>query len=407
MGVQAGHTNHGSIAKLAPEHHPPYDRIQETWLLSRDEGTLSLRDFVSSPEEPLRISCERLVELLGDAQHDASDFGCWIFKQAGALLAEIEPDASYIDNNDFTHTAKYLFVGACFSSRVRSILDDRGSRPETERLVTRAVSFCERSQSLGTMPLLIKGVIASNLRAWVEYGDLGSFLLGPQNMRSACFLRLVDHAREVEAQKEAANTKISSRPMMMIQRFCAAATPTEFLLWALSQDISLPLPELKPALRRLLVTSLGEAAREYPFLVVEDEKRGARQPQDLTRPATLEFRPGIYVDVFGTLIHHDGSPNVGLARVVIDLMRRVPPIPVYVVSDSQDEEIERALSFLDPLPTIIHKDKLEGCELECLIDNCEPGPQGLRARRYASPSKALELAAGSLEGELSFTTTKA
>jgi len=79
---------------------------------------------------------------------------------------------------------------------------------------------------------------------------------------------------------------------------------------------------------------------------------------------------------------------------------------VYVVSDSQDEEIERALSSLGELPTIIHKDKLEGCELECLVDNSEPGPQGLQAREYLSPDRAVEVAAKLLGGVLPNISSK-
>jgi hypothetical protein len=406
MGVHAGHKSQGPSSEPGPVNHPPYERIRECWLASRDSGALRLRDFISSPQEPLHINCDRLVELLGDAQHDASEFGTWVFKQAAALLAEIEPDTSYIDNNDFTHTAKYLFVGACFTSPARSVLGDEVSRLIAEPLITRAVSFCETSQSLGTMPLLIKGVIASNVRAWAETGDIRSFWCKPQSLTSASFQGLLDHACDVEARKgEATPSKVSSRPMEMIHRFCAASSPSEFLLWALSQKSSLPLPEVAPSLRRLLAAALGEGARGYPFLAAELEKGGEIQPPKVAR-AVLEFRPGLYVDVFGTLVHHDGSPNLRLAHVVKDLMKRTPRVSVYLVSDSQDEEIERALSFLDELPTIIHKDKLEGCELECLIDNSEPGPQGFQAREYLSPDRAVEVAAKLLEGDLCLVTSK-
>lgn len=406
MGVQAGHTSQSPSSEPAPANHPPYDRIRESWLASLDSGTFTLRDFVSSPQEPLHINCDRLVELLGDAQHDASEFGQWVFRQAASLLAEIEPDTSYIDNNDFTHTAKYLFVGTCFTSPARSVLDDKESWLEADRLITRAVSFCETSHSLGTMPLLIKGVIASNVRAWADTGDIGSFCFKPQSLSSASFQGLLDHACDVEARKgEAISSKASSRPMEMIHRFCAASSPPEFLLWALSQKSSLPLPEVAPSLRRLLAASLGEGARAYTFLAGELEKGCEPQAPEATR-AVLEFRSGVYVDVFGTLIHHDGSPNLRLVQVVKDLMTLTPRVPVYVVSDSQDEEIERALSFLDELPTIIHKDKLEGCELECLIDNSEPGPQGLRAREYLSPDRAVEAATKLLKGDSSLLTSK-
>lgn len=375
-----------------PKHHTSYDRIHESWRLSRDEGTCSLQDFVSSPQEPLHISCDRLVEVLGDAQHDSSDFGAWAFKQGAAILSEIEPDSSYIDNNDFTHTAKYLFVGACFSSGARSVLDDAQSRPVAERLLDRAIAFCEQSQSLGTMPLVIKGIMASNIRAWAESGDLKTFVGKPKSFTSAGFQKLIHHASEVEVEKLAAVSRPITGSMSMIERFTGASSPTEFLLWAFSRNVPLPIPEALPQLRRALSASLGDQAQNYPFLAQKAELT-ARPGEASGFHVPLELRQGIYVDVFGTLIHHDGSPNLRLAQVITDLMREDPSRRVFLVSDSQDEEIERALAFLNPLPSIVHKDNLEGCEIEYLIDNSEPGPQGLHARNYLPPERAGDLGA--------------
>jgi hypothetical protein len=346
------------------------------------------------------------VELLGDAQHDTSEFGCWVFKQAATLMADIEPDTSYIDNNDFTHTAKYLFVGACFSPRTRSLLDDEKSVAEAQRLIDQAVSFCERSQSLGTMPLLIKGIVASNLRAWTEAGDVTGFWFKPQTLCSGPFQRLLDHARDVEAHKQGKEGKITARPMEMIQRFCSASTPAEFLEWALSQNSSLIQPDVRLVLKRLLTASLGDAGSGCSYLLAEDQKGAGPLTEGSVERVSFEFRPGIYIDVFGTLIHHDGSPNLRLAQLLKDVRQRAPSLPVYIVSDSQDEEIQQALSFLEELPEIIHKDKLERCELECLIDNCEPDPQGFRARHYCSPEHAVELVTRLLDGGLSLTAPK-
>ncbi len=392
MSTQFGPTTNGSAPEPALPHHRSYDRIHEAWLASQDKGALSLREFVSSPEQPLHISCEHLVELLGDAQHDASEFGRWIFDQAATILAEITPDASYVDNNDFSHTAKYLFVGACFSPLARSLLDESASRDVADRLVSRAVTFCEESHSLGTMPLLIKGIIASNVRAWAESGLIDGFLCKPSVLAAPAFLHLLHPASEREARQAAASpSKVTGSSMRMCERFCATDSPAEFLLWALSENVALPAPELAPVLKRAVAAHLGERAKSYPFLgevVVRETPEMLAESSAQAR----KVRCGIYVDVFGTLIHHDGTPNYRLAQMVTDLIRHDPPRQVYLISDSQDEEIERALAFLDPRPTILHKDELQGSELECLIDNCEPTPQGLHARHYLSPEEAVSQA---------------
>ena len=405
MSTQFGPTTKSSSPEQALPHHRSYDRIHEAWLSSQDTGALSLREFVSSPEQPLHISCEHLVELLGDAQHDASAFGRWIFDQAAIILAEIKPDASYVDNNDFSHTAKYLFVGACFSAPARSVLDEPASRELAERLINRAVTFCEYSSSLGTVPLLIKGIIASNVRAWADSGSIESFLSRPVGLSSPAFHHLLHPASEREARQAAASpSKVNGSSMRMCERFCTANSPVEFLLWALSENVALPAPELTPILKRALATHLGESAKNYPFLVESSGKELPEKHADAPNPA-LELRQGIYVDVFGTLINHDGTPNYRLAQMVTDLMRHDPPRLVYLISDSQDEEIEKALAFLGTRPTIVHKDDLQGSELECLIDNCEPTPQGLHARRYLSPEEAVSQAVDLVEnGATSFAT---
>ena len=403
-GAPIVHKSSESSPETQPPHHASYDRIHAEWLCSRDQGSFTLRDFVSSPLEPLHINCERLVEILGDAQHDHTEFGAWVFRQGAAILAEIEPDASYIDNNDFSHTAKYLFVGTCFSSAARSVLDDLEGREDAVRLINRAVTFCERSKSLGTMPLLIKGIIASNIRGWVESGEVQSFVCKPASLNSRGLRSLMRHASELEAHKRGAlSSKATHGPFAVVERFCAASSPVEFLLWALCHKVALPVPEKTHVLKRALLTTLGEAAKRYPFLV-EGGAQDSNPQEKHDRLPAVELRQGVYFDVFGTLIHHDGSPNFRVAQVVTELMRQVPPRPVFLVSDSQDEEIAKALSFLEELPPVVHKDRLERFELEFLIDNCEPGPQGLRARHYFSPDQVSEFVATLKENGSGWTT---
>jgi hypothetical protein len=388
-------------------NHPyrSYDRVHENWAKSEDRGVLSLREFVVSPEQPLHINCDHLVELLGDAQHDSSDFGRWVFDEAATVLANIPPEASYIDNNYFSHTAKYLFCAACFKPPLRSVLDHPESLGKAAALVDRAVTFCEMSQSLGTVPLIIRGVIASNMRAWGEQGSIDSFYFNPESLRSPKFVRLIEHATKRENAQAAARPVPSSRatvtaPHLINQRFSSAGTPEKFLLWAFAHRVALPVPELVGRLKELVVDHLGEDARRYSFLTERRADDSGSLPQKC--PATtpvLDFRKGIYVDVFGTLIHHDGTPNYRLVQVVKDLMHHNPPRAVYLVSDSQDEEIARSLSFLDERPPVIHKDSLCGSELEYLIDNSAPDPQGLHVRHHFLPQQAVEQAAWLVEND--------
>lgn len=376
-------------SEQASTRHRSYDRIREAWLSSQDQGEISLREFVASPTEPLHISCEHLVELLGDAQSDPSEFGRWVFRQAALILAEISPDASYIDNNDFSHTAKYLFVGACFSSPTRALLDDSEARGDAARLVEHAVAFCEGSQSLGTTPLLIKGIIASNIEGWVAQGSVEDFFFKPESLQSPLFQQLLSHAREHHERRAMRGPAgVSPSSLSTCERFCAAHSPIDFLVWALGNNVTLPKPELLPSLKRILAGALSHQAPEYSFL---RDLPAADQikPERPSERVALELRRGIYVDVFGTLIQHDGTPNYRLAQVLKDLIRHKPSRPVYLVSDSQDEEIERALSFLEEKPIILSKDQLHGSELEYLIDNSEPDPQGLHARHYLSPDQAI------------------
>ena len=377
-------------------NHRPYDRVHENWATSEDRGSLTLREFISAPDEPLQINSERLVRLLGDAQHDSSEFGRWVFNEASVVLANIPPDASYIDNNDFSHTAKYLFCAACFRPPLRSVLDQSESLGKAAALVDRAVSFCEMSQSLGTVPLIIRGVIASNMRSWNESGDSDSFYFRPESLRSETFFKLLQHASEQERVQAVPRRGRSLRgrttaPQALNEKFCAASSPKEFMLWAFAHKLALPAPELTGRLKTLLVAHLGERASHYAFLA-PDRGEGSERSQQvpLSTNSALEFRRGIYVDVFGTLINHNGTPNHRLAQVVKDLMNHKRPRPVFLVSDSQHDEVARALSFMDERPPLIHKDSLYGSELEYLIDNSDPEPQGLHARVHLLPGHAVQ-----------------
>ena len=375
--------------------HRSYDRVHENWATSEERGSLTLREFVSSPDQPLHINCDHLVELLGDAQNDATDFGRWVFDQASSILANIQPDASYIGNNDFSHTAKYLFCAACFKPPLRSVLDHSDNLATATELVDRAVSFCEMSQSLGTTPLIIRGIIASNIRAWVERGKIDSFHFRPDSLNSEGFSKLLVHAREQESERALARpvpsaSGMMSSPQALNEQFCAVTTPRQFLMWAFAHNVALPVPELADQLKKLLAAHLGDEATHFPFLLApKGDDRGSPNSTQPFEGPSIEFRRGVYVDVFGTLINHDGSPNHRLIQVLKDLMTHVPPRPVFLVSDSQDEEIDRALSFLDERPPVIHKDSLYASELEYLIDNSEPHPQGLHARHHLLPDQAV------------------
>lgn len=391
--------------------HRSYERVYESWAACEDKGALTLREFVSSPEQPLHINCEHLVELIGDAQHDASGFGRWIFEEAAAILSNIAPDSSYIDNNEFSHTAKYLFCAACFTPPLRSVLDHSESLGVATALVDRAVTFCEMSQSLGTSPLIIRGVIASNLRAWVERGDIRSFYFHPESLRSEKFALLLQHARDKERAQAAARPAPSSSgrpatPHLLNQMFCTLTSPERFLVYAFSRQIVLPVPELVGPLKKLLAAHLGEDAGKYPFLATAHGASPNRESQTTQSVVpSLDFKGGVYVDVFGTLINNDGTPNHRLVQVVKDLMRHVPPRRVFLVSDSQDEEIAQALSFFNDRPPLIHKDSLYGSELEYLIDNSEPDPQGLHARHHLLPEQAVQQATKLVEDDTMYFPT--
>lgn len=383
-------------------NHPSYERVLQSWSISENQGSITLREFVSSPSQPLHINCEHLVELLGDAQHDYTEFGRWVFNQATVLLANIPPDSSYIDNNDWSHTAKYLFCGACFTPQpARSVLDKIDGYAHAEALVQRAVNFCEMSHSLGTTPLIVRGIIASNLRAWAESGNLDSFHFHPTALCSQPFAALLAHCSEMELARGNANGTSKpgirlSTPYAINEQFCKASSPEEFLLWAFTHEAHLPRPDLSHKIRALLADRVGGSGGSYqeltPPAVPSDIEQLSGSAPALSTPPTLDVRRGIYVDVFGTLIHHDGTPNTALVKVLRDLMHQTPARPVFLVSDSQEEEVHSALSFLGEAPTLLMKEDLHGKELECLIDNCEPGPQGLHARHYFSPEQAVELA---------------
>jgi hypothetical protein len=391
--------------------HQPYERVRARWAASLDDGGVALREFVSSPEEPLHINCEHLVQLIGDAQHDPSPFGRWVFEASAALLAAIPPDGSYIDNNQYSHTAKYLFCAACFTPPRRSVLDHPESLDLTTAVVDRAVAFCEMSHSLGTVPLIIRGIIVSNMREWIAQSDIRSFYVHPESLRSQGFLQLLRHAVAQENAQATPHSRASSKgrmatPHLLNRIFCEALTPEEFLVSALGHTSGLPVPELVGPLKTLLAAHLGEDAETYPFLTNPPGSSIHRpdQTNQLSAPR-LSFMGGIYVDVFGTLIHSDGTPNDRLVQVVRDLMSRVPPRKVFLVSDSQDEEIARALSFFDDRPPLIHKGSLEGSELEYLIDNHEAASQGLHVRHHLLPEQAVQLAARLVEDDTMYAST--
>jgi hypothetical protein len=377
----------GESQVVLPHGSRSYAMIEEGWRASHDVAGAILREFVVSPTEPLHINLERLVELLSEAQRDTSLFGAWIFREGARTLASIPHDASFIDNNDFSHAAKYLFCGACFKPPLRSVLDDVGSLPDATALVNRAVQFCESSRSLGTTPLIIRGIVVTNMRRWFESGRLDEFYYKPGSLISSEFLNLVrmQSGDEVLRSFGSQSPRVTA-PHRLNLGFCEATSPTEFLLWVFEHKLTLPLPELHSRLHALLVDHLGEDATRYPFLN-RTETRSDSIPQSVD---TVEFSPGYYFDVFGTLIAHDGAPNTRLIQLMMDLRAKGNSPQVFLVSDSQPEEVAKALSFIPDHPPLLYKEDLRLRELEFLIDNSAPSGQGLHARRHLLPDQAVE-----------------
>lgn len=365
---------------------PSYDHLRQLWSNPRSQSDLSLRPFVLTPGSPPRLDVDYLVKLMGEAQRDPSPFGAWVFEQSARILLDTEPNPSYVDNNEFTHAAKYLFLGACFNPPFRTLLDTPDTVPLATSLVNLASAFCESSSSLGTTPLIIRSIMVVNLRDWVERRDLAEFSFKPQGLAATGFLDLV-RAQTIQEERErppAESGRISA-PFRLNQAFCEASSPVEFLLWVFEKNIVVPRSELLPDVRRLLVEYLGPHAARYPFLASGDASHGER----VSKSPQREFAPGYYFDVFGTLIHHDGTPNTRLIQRMIDLWKGNVKRPVYLVSDSQPEEVKRALAFLTEMPPLLPKESLYGRELECLIDNCGPEGQGLRAKHHLSPEVAV------------------
>jgi hypothetical protein len=367
--------------------HSAYERIRQLWQVSSENGELSLRDLVAARDPMVPVEYDHLVELLGDAQFDRSPFGTWVFSEAARILASITPDDSAGHNNEYSHAVKYLFHGACVEPvPQRSILDDLQSHAAASMLVDASVRFCESSHSLGTTPVLLRGIVASNLRSWAASNSVDAFFFHPESLRSPRFLDMLEHTRmnHIQNGPPPSSRGFINDPFAVCHHFCAAQSPWEFLQWAFTHNIRLPLSRVSTKLQGTLSSAKKS---EQP-----GDSRAA-QDLDASESISLEPREGIFVDIFGTLIHHDGSPNMRLLHLIRQLMREAPCRPVFLVSDSQDEEIERALAPLGtPLPPLIHKDTLKDFLLACLIDNCEPEPQGLHAQEHLKPSEALQVA---------------
>jgi hypothetical protein len=322
------------------------------------------------------------VELISEAQRDPSPFGAWVFEQSARILIETTPTSSYVDNNEFTHAAKYLFLGACFKPPSRTLLDTPTTVPLAASLVNLAAVFCEASSSLGTTPLIIRSIMVANMLDWVARRDLSEFSFKPDALTSPGFLDLIRaQTVEEEQQQPPAESGRVSAPFRLNQEFCQATSPVQFLVWVFENNIVVPRSDLLPHLRGLLAEHLGADASRYAFL----SSLEAIPDQGASQTLRREFAPGYYFDVFGTLINHDGTPNVRLVQQMIDLWKSHPTCPVYLVSDSQTQEVERALEFLPEMPPLVSKDALYGRELECLIDNCGPEGQGLHAKRHLLP----------------------
>ncbi len=370
------------------ELHPPYSQLREMWTSSPSLTDFSLRQFTLSPDMPPRLDVDYLVQLIGEAQRDPSSFGGWVFEESARVLLETVPNSSYVDNNEFTHAAKYLFLGACFTPPLRTLLDTPVTVPLASSLVNLSVGFCEASSSLGTTPLIIRSIMVANMREWAERRKLSEFAFKPEGLTSPKFLELI-RAQTVSEERElppSESTRVSA-PFRLNQEFCEATSPVKFLLWVFEKNVVVPRSEVLPDLRRLLADHLGPLASRYPFL---DTVETAPHEGAFERPQR-KFAPGYYFDVFGTLINHDGTPNIRLIQRMMDLQRSNVSRPVFLVSDSQSDEVRRVLSFLPEIPPLLSKNALQDKELECLIDNDSPEGQGLYAARHLSPEEVLRL----------------
>lgn len=387
-------------ASLPPAHEPHslYVRVFTVWQNIGDRSYLSIKDFLTTEREKHLTNYDQLVQLIDDAHYDRSDFGKWIFQQAALLLSEVPASASATDNIGWSHAASHLLRGSARHPRPhRSLLDDADLHPVAEILLSRAVEFCERSESLGTTAVTVNGVIASNLREWSKTGDITSFHFRPACLRSPRFLELLADAtiHEAASAKKLLSGGTPSTARATTEQFCICESPAEFLEWSLLSKKTIPLRHLAASLETILTIHTNSADTTMPLPRITADLFASKQAEQ-----TREFKPGIFIDVFGTLII-DGAPNHPLVHLMETLVRSAPPRPVHLVSDSDPIDIEAALSVLPlPLPPVIAKSSLEGCELEYLIDNDEPDPQGLSARRYLTPQEAVQYSWSGQNGTL-------
>jgi hypothetical protein len=376
-------------ASLPPAHEPHslYVRVFTVWGKIRDRSYLSIKEFLTTEEEEHLPNYDKLVQLIDDAHYDRSDFGKWVFQQAALFLSEVPASASATYNIEWSHAASHLLRGSALHPRPhRSLLDDADLHPAAEILLSRAVEFCERSESLGTTAVTLNGIIATNLREWSETGDITSFYFRPACLRSARFLELLSEAAKHEAASASklSNGVTPSTARATTEQFCLCKTPTDFLEWLLLSKKTIPLRHLAAPLETILRIHRNSAGTPMPLPPITADLFASPQLEP-----TREYKPGVFIDVFGTLII-DGSPNQPLVNLMQTLLRTVPTRPIYLVSDTDPDDIQPTLSVLPrPLPPVVAKSSLEGLELECLIDNDEPDPQGLTARRYLTPQQAV------------------
>jgi hypothetical protein len=377
-------------ASLPPAHEPHslYVRIFTVWEKINDRSYLSIKDFLTTEEEEHLPNYDRLVQLIDDAHYDRSEFGRWIFEQAASFLSEIPASASANENIQWSHAASHLLRGsAIHPTPHRSLLDDPPLHPSAKRLMERAVEFCELSGSLGTTAVTLNGVIASNLNEWAKTGDITAFYFRPEYLRSARFLELLKEASDHEARvttSRLSNTTASSA-RATVEKFCRSDTPAEFLERALLSKRTIPLRHLAAPLETILRIHCSAVGAPVPLPYI---------PADLFASESLEptkkFVPGVFIDIFGTLIQ-DGEPYQPLVEIMRELLRSPSSPPVFLISDSDQRDIDAALSTLPrPLPPVIPKSSLSYVQLEYLIDNDEPDPQGLSARYHVHPLDAVK-----------------
>jgi hypothetical protein len=390
-----------------------YADVRNIWEHSPSEARKHLQAITAGDSNALHIDYTNLMHLLRSAIIDRSDdahFPDWVFARCAEVLVSVTPDRSALDNESWSHAVAYLFRGAAYTPlSQRSILDHPQNHDLATSLMSKAVGFAELSDSLGAIAVLSRGIIASNVRWWVDSNQITSFFFRPPALRSPLFSHLLEHQVELEKDTDltgprppTGERRLLSMPFALLQRFCTASNPASFVHWALSNHIAMPLPQSVALLEPLVARSDAGYLKEYENLT--SPPFASHAGGQTTGVIPLELKKGIFIDVFGTLIDpNDGSVNEGLLRLIKGLMTQTPPRPVFLVSDSPPDELKRVLGAVTVcLPPILAKSDLQSTLLEWLIDDSDPEAQNLHALNYLPPEKGVAMAPALLTDESLF-----